>query len=201
LPLVSLTLGDQALAMSVLLLAIIMPLYNVLAVLALTVPVAGAGPVRWSRIGAEIATNPLIIAIAVGVVLALLPFSLPSFALRTIKYLGQLTFPLGLLGIGAGITAASVRATMKLTVFASIAKTALLPAACCATAWALGAENRTIAALFLVAGAPTAISSFIMAKAMDGDAELAGAIVGVSTACSAATLPAAILVMRLTGVV
>lgn len=201
LPLVSLTLGPDSLAMSVLLLAIIMPLYNVLAVLALTLPVAGSGQVRWARIGTEIATNPLIIAIAVGILLSLLPFSLPSFALRTIKYLGELTFPLGLLGIGAGITVATVRATMKLTLVASITKTALLPVACCAVAWALGADNRTIGALFLVAGAPTAISSFIMAKAMDGDADLAGSIVGVSTAISAVTLSGTVLGMRLLGIV
>jgi predicted permease len=200
LPILSGMMGDEALAIGVLMLAFTIPLYNILAVIALTVAAHEKGAVNWRKVGNGILTNPLIISVAVGALLAALPFSLPTFATRTAEHMGKMTFPLALLGVGAGISIESIRRRLSLTLIASVVKTVVVPLACVATGWALGLEPRMLAVLFVVGGAPTAVASFIMVKAMDGDAELAGGIVTASTLVSAFTITFGVLAMRSMGV-
>ncbi len=199
LPILAGMMGDEALAKGVFFLAVLLPVFNVLAVVALSVPVHAAGTLRWRTVGRDILTNPLILSVAAGIVLSLLPLTLPSFVLRTADYLGQMTFPLALLGIGAGINLASIRKQLWLNLWACALKTVLIPLSCVALAWALGVDRLMLPILFVVAGVPTAVASFIMVKAMDGDADLAGGIVAASTMVSAVTISAAILVFRTMG--
>ena len=66
-------------------------------------------------------------------------------------------------------------------------------------AYLAGLRGENLAVLFVVSGAPTAVASFIMAKAMDSDGDLAAGIVFLATVCSALTLSAGILVLRSMG--
>lgn len=48
-----------------------------------------------------VATNPILLGIVFGTVYALLPFTLPQIATKTISSIASLTTPLSLLSIGA----------------------------------------------------------------------------------------------------
>ena len=92
--------GPEELGRASLLLAFMIPIYNVLSVIALTVPMRKENNLNLGKTILEIIKNPLIIA-----VLAALPFSyfgiriLPVFT-KTVDYLAALSLPLALLGIG-----------------------------------------------------------------------------------------------------
>ena len=58
---------------------------------------------------------------------------------------------------------------------------ALIPALVLAAAVLLGFRGPELRAIFILFCAPTAVSSYIMARSMNSDAELAGQIVLVTT--------------------
>jgi len=62
-------------------------------------------------------------------------------------------------------------------------------------AWA-GLRGSSIGVLFVFFASPTAVSSYIMAKAMDSDADLAGAIVMLTTLGSVLTIFAGVFILK-----
>lgn len=201
LPLIANVVGEGHLGKAMVYLAVGMPLYNILAVIVLAVTAHEAGRIKPLRMAASIVRNPLIIAVLLACALAGLDITLPTFASRTISYLAQLTFPLALLGIGASLTGGMVTRTGIPAVAATVVKTVLLPLCATGTACLLGVRGETLAILFVCSGCPTAVSSFIMAKAMHSDGELAAGIVFLSTIASMGTLGAGIYLLRLAGMI
>ena len=199
LPILYNMLGDAGVVTGVILLAAAMPVYNILSVVVL----ASTGDHR-QHIGAwqivvTILKNPLIIAVAVGALVGWLALPLPRVLVATTQGLAQLTFPLALLGIGASLKGETLRTKATAAMTATVIKLVLLPLAVMIPAYLAGLRGENLAVLFVVSGAPTAVASFIMAKAMDSDGDLAAGIVFLATVCSALTLSAGILVLRSMG--
>jgi len=187
--------GESGASKAAVLLAFLMPLYNILSVIALTVPMHRSGGGTWGRLVKRIVTNPIILAI-----LAALPFSyfsvrLPVVVDRSLGYLSQLTLPLALLNIGASLRLSAVTKPMP-AVPASFVKVVLYPAAMTAVAVAVGMRGETLGVLFIFVAAPTAVVSFIMARAMSNDAELAANIIALTTLCSVFTVGAGLVVLK-----
>jgi predicted permease len=201
LSIVSSMMDKEATTAAVFLLAFSLPLYNILAVVVLTTTTPREGRTGWKALLREIALNPPVLAVAAGLAIAALPFRLPSFVLKTFTYLGDMTLPLALIGIGAGLSISSVLSRLTPTLWAVVIKNIATPALMGWAAWALGLGNAMTALLFVVTAAPTAVSSFVMVKAMDGDADLAAAIVMATTLASALTLTVGILALRSLGIV
>jgi predicted permease len=199
LPIISMLLNQQALAEAIIILALMMPLFNILSVIALTVPLHKGGTLRWTPIIMNILTNPLILAVVAGSLLALSPLKLPGFVMASSNYLGQMTFPLALLSIGATLTRDSMHGNLTLTAWAVALKTVVLPALVALGAWFFGLPNRLVMVVFVFGAAPTAVASFIMAQAMDNDRDLAGSIVVVTTIVSVISLSAGIFFFRSIG--
>jgi predicted permease len=196
LPIIARALGDDAFLAALVVLAFAMPLYNILAVIALTAGTHSSG--IWPTVRRVIG-NPLIVALAAGILLSLTGIQLPEFVARTGSYLGQMTFPLALLGIGAGMNRATLGAGLGATLAATAIKLALTPLAVGLCAVQAGLPGRMVSILTILAATPTAVASFIMARAMDADDRLAGAVVFVTTAGSVVSMSAAILVLRMSG--
>ena len=66
---------------------------------------------------------------------------------------------------------------------------------------ALGLTDRLVATMTILGATPTAVASYIMARAMKADYELAGAIVVLTTLASALTVSAVIFTLRAWGYV
>ena len=88
-------------------LALMIPLSNILSVLALTRH-AGVGAPSLRGTLVELAVNPLIIASVVGLALSLTATPLPPFAAPVLDSLGRAALALGLLAVGAGLNLGSI---------------------------------------------------------------------------------------------
>lgn len=177
--------GDSVVAPASIYLAVLTTLYNVLAVLTLTrhqnETLMDATSVRSKMLPmlSNIGKNPLILAIAAGVVVSLSGISVPQVILRTGEYLAQMTLPLALVCAGASIRLHEFTSSAPLYA-ATIAKLVVVPAVVTLGGIALGMRGETLGILYLMMAAPTAAASYPMTLALGGNHHLAAAIIAAT---------------------
>lgn len=179
------------------------PLYNIYAVLVLTVrsnkPRSGAGLLRATM--KSIVTNPIILGILFGLPFSLFQIEFPVVVSKTISLLAAPATPLALVSIGAGFEGAKAIQKIKPTLAASFVKLIVLPVIFLPLACWMGFRDQALVAILIMTGAPSTVTCYIMAKNMDGDAVLSSSIIVLTTALSALTMTAALYVMRAIGVI
>lgn len=186
--------GDTLVTKMAVLVVTIVPLYNILAIWVLTGTKEKHLLTSLKMTALKVVKNPLIIGIALGFIAALAQIKLPVFLDQTISQIGAIGTPLGLLGIGAYFTLDRL-SDLKSGVLAALLKVIVFPALVTGIGYLLGFQYMDLAIIFVLFGSPTAISSFIMATALDGDATLAANIVIISTAASLITMVAGLSVL------
>jgi len=199
--LVESTFGSNALSQTALVLALVMPLFNVLAIMALTVPVKKNDELSLKKILVEIFTNPLILVTIVSLPFAFFKLRTPESIAATIDILSELTLPLALLGIGGSLNFKSLKMDFKLTMIAALIKIVIMPAALTYLACLLGFRGVTLGVMFMLFATPTAIASFVMADAMGCNSRLAGNIIVLSTIGSTVTISIGIYVLKSLGLI
>lgn len=167
-------------------LAIVVPCYNVLAVA--TLETFSRRQVDVKKILRGIAKNPLIIASAAGVLLNLSGLRLPGFLAGPISQLGAAASPVALLLLGAQFEFQDVRTHRRNLALCTVLRLLAYPAAALPLAALAGLRGPEFAVLISMFATPTAVASFSMAVQMGGDAELAASAVTVTTLLSAATM-------------
>ncbi|WP_299183005.1 AEC family transporter [uncultured Neptuniibacter sp.] len=193
--------SDSGLAQASLLLALVIPLFNVLSIIALTIPAQRSGAASFGNMLLEVLKNPLIIAVLLALPFSYFGFQLPEVATKTGRYFANLTLPLALLAIGGSLNLDSLRNTSAQATWASACKLVIIPLVLTLTAWLYGFKGQDLTMLMVLFGCPTAAASFVMAKAMGGNAELAANIILMTTLGSVASLSAGIYLMRVLGVI
>ncbi len=193
--------GEEILAITAVILAFIMPLYNLLSVIVLTVTGRNHKSIDWPDTAIRILKNPLIVAVFVSLPFSLLKIHVPIILNRTTEYLAALTLPLALIGIGGSLDLPALKRASKLAVSASIIKVVLIPALWTPVAVWLGFRGLVLGALFVMFASPTAVASFVMAKTMDGNARLAGNIVLISTLASSITITTGLFLLKSGGLI
>lgn len=193
--------GQSGLAQASLLLALVIPLYNVLAILALTLPMQQQRALSASGIVLEMLKNPLIIAVFLALPFSYFGFQLPEVLEKTGRYFANLTLPLALLTIGATLNLKSLQHTSAQAFWATATKLVLLPVILTLGAAMLGFSGQDLVILFVLFGCPTAAASFVMAKAMGGNAQLAANIILTTTLGSVLTLSGGIYLLKLLAVI
>ena len=148
-----------------------------------------------------IVTNPIIIGIVAGIPFALLQISFPTIIEKSIDNLASLATPLALITIGAGFSTGKALERWKLTTVASLIKLVIIPGIFLPVAAWMGFRNEEMVALLILTGAPTTVSSYIMAKNMDNDGVLASGIVVVTTLFSSVTLTLIIFILKSNGLI
>jgi len=191
--------GEAGLAKASILLAFIMPLYNMLAVIALTVPLHHQKQMHFRKTLVHIITNPLILAAAAAFLVSLCRIQIPRFLLRTGDYLSALALPLALLAVGGSLNTKAFRKASSLAVCAVLIKLIVIPVAGTAGAVILGWRGQDLGILFLLFAAPSAIASFVMAKTMGGNGKLAGNIVFITTFGACFTITAGLGILAFMG--
>ncbi len=188
--------GESGLSKAALLLAFVMPLYNILAVIALTTTTNQSNRIPIKRTIKEVITNPLIIAAFVAIPCALLHIKIPFFVAKSIDYLAAMTLPLALIGIGGSLYFRSIRKNFSLTFAGTAIKIIILPLILTAVTIFLDIRGEMAGVLFVLFASPTAIASFIMARAMGANSELAGNIVVTTTLGSILTISLGIFLLK-----
>lgn len=172
--------GDYGLSVGGIMAGMVILFYNVLStlVLALYSPQLEA---NWRTLLRSILGNPLIIGILLAIPFAYCQWQLPRWLDTSARYFAGLTLPLALMCIGATLSLASLRESSRLAVGASLWKIVWIPLFGVLGALVVGIQGPALGILFLYLGCPTAASSFVMARAAGSNAQLAAAIVVVST--------------------
>lgn len=167
------------------------PLYNAAAVLilAFTGPDShGFSKDALKKSLLDIAKNPIIIGILLGMAASFLPFEFPVIMSKTINNIAVLATPLALLGLGAGFEGRKALAEIKPTLFCTFIKLVVQPALFLLPAAWLGFRDAKMVAILVMLGAPTTVSSYIMAKNMGHAGVLTSSAVVTTTFLSSLTL-------------
>jgi predicted permease len=146
------------------------------------------GAVRPLVLLRQVMLNPLILACVAGFAIAALG-GLPPGLQPAVRNLGQASVALGLLCVGAALTVQGLGDRPATQAATAVLKLVAMPAitwAFCA-AFGLGPLPTAIAVLFMAL--PTAATSYVMARAMGGDAPLMAAITTSEHLLSILTLP------------
>jgi len=171
-----------------LVLAPLVPAYNIAAVLALLASRHKLDRHAPARILRQLITNPLIIACLAGAVYSLVLPPLPTIIVRTCAAVGQIALPLALLGVGAALVQGRIIGQRTYAFVGSVIKIVIAPIVGLLAARLLGlghAETR-VALIFLAC--PTATVSYIMAGQLGGDERFSAAMVLISTILSILSL-------------
>ena len=185
-PLMEAMFGESGLAMYSLALPIVIPLNNILAVIALSSP--GQKRLRPLEMLKSIVTNPLIIGCILGGIMLLTHLQLPTVVDSALRQVGGLASPLSLLVLGASLQWQGVRDNRTELVWTVLLKQVIIPLVMLGLAVLLGFRNEALGVMLILFGAPCAISSYPMAEAMGGDGPLAASQVVLTTLCSMGTL-------------
>ena len=180
LPMAETLCGAENMGPTNLLIGVCVPLVNVLAVIALETFRGGKPNVKKMLLG--IAKNPLIIASLLGLFFNLLGIPLYVDLKKTITSLGNVATPLSMVALGASFSFASARVYRRQLLLGVAGKLAICPLMMVTLGAILGFRAETLVPILIYFGAPTAVSSFPMAQQMDGDGELAAALVVFTSA-------------------
>ncbi|MCW8885282.1 MAG: AEC family transporter [Motiliproteus sp.] len=188
-------LGEPGLAPAALLLAFVIPVFNVLSILVVSLPLQGG--LKPLSILKSIITNPLILAVIAALPFSLLRWPLPGLVESTGAYFADLTLPLALLAIGGALDVKYLRNSSKLAIHGTLLKLVILPLLLTLGAWLYGFQGDDLAILFILFSSPTAAASFVMAQVMGGNARLAANIVALTTLGSILTMGTGIYLLKL----
>lgn len=163
-----------------LLVAIVVPIFNFMAVVTLEV-FKGSKP-KLSTVLKGIITNPLIIASAFGLAILFSGIKFPMIIEKSISSISSVTTPLALIMLGASINIKFISKNVKELVLGVLAKLVLIPAIVLPIAiYVMGFRGSDLAILLAIFATPAAVSSFTMAQQMGADDELAGQLVMFGT--------------------
>ena len=179
--------GESSSGMAPLMILGSVPLYNIFAVIILTLTAPDDGEkatgkgelVRKTALG--IAKNPIIIGILAGMLWSVLRIPIPKVMDTVVGDIGALATPLGLMSMGATFDFKKAMDNIKPALVASFIKLFLLVMIFMPIAVSLGFVGEQIVAILVMLGSATTVSCFIMAKNMGHEGTLSSSIVMITT--------------------
>lgn len=197
----------QSTGMAPLMIVAAVPLFNIFSVIVLTFkahPECHGKAVSDSvdkkenikKACVNIATNPIIIGILLGLVSSLIGINYPPIISKTVMNIAQTATPVALICIGAGFEGRKAVKKVKPTVIATFIKLALLAAIFLPVAVRMGFRNQELMAILIMLASPSTVTCYVMARGMDNDDVLSSSIVVLTTLLSSITLTAWIFILR-----
>lgn len=180
------------------------PLYNIMAVVVLSVFKPGNNSFDKALVKKTlkgIATNPIIIGIVAGFVWSALKLPMPSILHKTVSSIGATATPMGLISMGATFEMKKATSKMKPTLVAVFMKLVGFCAIFLPMAALLGFRNEEMIAILVMLGSATTVSCFVMARNMGHEGTLSSGVIMMTTLLSAFTLTMWLDVLRSFGLV
>lgn len=174
------------------------PFFNILSVVILVFN-ANTQKKEYGKIknaAINIAKNPIIIGILVGLVFSLIDIELPTILNRTVDYVARTATPIALLVVGAGFKFGEAIRKIGPAIGASFIKLIGLPLVFLPIAYKIGFAPSEMVAILIMLASPTTVSCYIMAKNMDNDADLTSNVIVITTLLSSVTLTLWIFALR-----
>ena len=196
-PIVANIFGDQNISVATAMIAVIVPLYNVLGVFALESFRGGKFQLMPILIG--VMKNPMIIGAIAGALCVVLGIKIPPPVLKPIGQISAATTPVALLILGASFKLGATHEHRKQLIACVLGRLLVVPAIMLSTAIALGFRDIELVTLIAVFGTPCAVVSYAMAQQLGGDDKLAGSCVVFTSALSCFTIFCWILILKTLG--
>lgn len=201
--------GDSGMVPMMIMAAV--PFFNLLSVVILSFsPQVGedgrllpsqSGTAAVKRACINILKNPIILGILAGMPFALLRVSVPEALDGAIKSVGSTASPIALLVMGASFSGSEALTRWKGAVWSGVIKLLLLPAILLPLAAAMGFRDSQMVAILIMAGSPTTVTAFVMAKSMHADGVLSSNAVLLSTVASSVTITFWLYLLRSFGLI
>lgn len=179
-------LGRDNLGVTAMMVAVIVPMYNVMAVI--TLEVFRGGKPSFGETVKKVVTNPLILGAAAGLATVLFEIELPAVLEDVIDDMAAVTTPLALVILGASIDFKEMGNRGRNLFICVIGRLVVIPAVGLCAAALCGFRGIEFVTLLAMFASPAAVSSFTMAQSMDSDGQLAGEIVIFTTAFASFTM-------------
>lgn len=186
-PLVNMMYPNADVSIAAMMVAIVVPVFNVMSTIALMVNGSDQKP-DAKKILKGVVTNPLIIATAAGFLLWQLNVKLPVVLDKPLRNLANISSPLALFVLGASLDFGKARANAKLLTWSVLGRLVFVPGVFLTGAALLGIRDVALASLIAVYASPCSVSSYPMAQQMGGNDDLAGAQVVFTTTFSVVTV-------------
>lgn len=186
LSLVTTLYGSEHTGSVAVLVAIIIPIFNVIAVVVLEMFRGNA--IQLGRVIRGVIKNPLIVGAVCGIVASFIKLPIPAVVAATIDDFASVTTPLALIVLGGTFRFSAYHKFLKPLVIGVLGRLVIVPGIGVPIAIYLGFRGAPLMGLLAMLGSPTAISSFPMAEQMGGDGELAGQLVVFTSAFSIITI-------------
>lgn len=178
--------GHDNIATTAMLITVVIPLYNILAV---TIFETFRGnQIHLKPVLLGIIHNPMILGCLTGILFNLCHLTIPHAILKPIFQIGSATTPLALILLGASFTISSVVKNRLSIMLCSFARLIAAPAIILPIAVWMGYRNIELVSLMTVFAAPCAVVGFTMAQQMDSDYELAGNCIIMTSGLSCFTI-------------
>ncbi len=178
------------------------PLYNVMAVLVLSLFQPGRQGFSREMIKRTmkgIVTNPIMIGIVAGLLWSGLRLPLPQILNKALSSVGAVATPMGLMAMGASFEFGRALDKAGPVLTAAFIKLAGLCAVFLPAAVGMGFREEKLAAILVMLGSATTVSSYVMAKNMGHEGILSAGVVMVTTLFSAFTLTGWLYLLRSMG--
>ena len=185
----------------IVLIATVVPLYNVLAVVSLELFGENKQKLSKLELAADILKNPMILGTIAGVLFYILDIRLPSGVVNAAKQMANATSPLLMFLLGGFFDFSGLKNQLHEVTPVVICRLVIIPAVMLAIGYMLGFRGIEFASIMAVFAAPTAIASFTMAQQMGGEPVLAGNFVVATSALCPVTLFAWSMLLKTAGVI
>lgn len=136
----------------------------------------------------SLASNPVVLALITGMSIGWVEIGVPTTAATALGWAGSLALPLALLCVGATLQVDRAAIDRGATASVVALKVACMPAIAWATLTLLGVNAATLTAGVVMLGTPTAVSTYVFATELGGDATFASLNVFVTTVASVGSL-------------
>jgi predicted permease len=189
LPLATGMYGKDAVATISMLMGIMIPFYNVAAVIILSIySESDTRKVSVKNVLKDIVTNPLILGCFFGLLGGAIHLKFPPFIESPVNQLANTAAPIALFVMGGEFRFRSLRNNIYKVIAVTFARLIIVPVIGLYFFIQLGFRDVELSVLLTIFATPTAMASYIMAKNMGNDGELSGQIVVLTTACSCLTI-------------
>ena len=186
--------GKESLGTVSLLTAIVIPTFNVIAVILLEY--YSGNEVNKIKLIKQVFKNPLIIATLTAIVFLVLKINIPKPVYKAIGDISKIATPLAFLVLGAGLKFGNILKNLKYLISVNILRLIGNPLITVGLGKLLGFQGIELVALLSMSACPTAVASYTMAKEMNADGDLAGEIVATTSMFSIFTIFCWVLVLK-----
>jgi len=182
------------------------PIYNIVAVLVLSLTAKSdtPGEVQDGRALAKktfknLVTNPIILGIVVGLAWSLLKAPTPHILVKSLTYLGNCASPLALIGLGASFEFSNLKKELGAVININFNKLFLFCMIFLPVAAYMGFRDEKMVSALIMLGSATTSSSFIMARNMGHEGSISSCAVMTTTLFSSFTLTLWLFILRTLG--